>query len=126
MQRRLLSVASMVLCLLLSQTTFADGIILNGVSAQTIGRGGANIAHIDNGSILHDNPAAMTMIDSQSMFEVGGTLLITNFEYGDPQNARQRQNRTYGLAEFALMRRSCDGRWAAGADHWRPGREPGA
>ncbi|OHB80797.1 MAG: hypothetical protein A2W31_04945 [Planctomycetes bacterium RBG_16_64_10] len=120
MQRRLLSLASVALCLLLVRTSWADGVILNGVSAQTIGRGGTNIAHVDNGTILHDNPAGMTMIDSHSMFEVGGTLLLTDFEYGDRQNAEQTQNRAYGLAEFSLIRRSCDGRWAAGFGVFSP------
>jgi long-subunit fatty acid transport protein len=120
MRRRLLGVGSLLLSLLLSRTSWADGVMLNGVSAQTIGRGGANIAHFDNGAVLHDNPAAMTMIDSHSMLELGGTLLLTNFQYGDAENSRQTQNRAYGLAEFAMIRRSCDERWAAGFGVFSP------
>jgi long-chain fatty acid transport protein len=114
MRQRLLGVVALATCLSICQTSRADGVILNGVSAQTIGRGGTNIAHTDNGSILHDNPAAMTMMDTQSLFEVGGTMLITDFNYSDPDNSRKTQNRGYPLGEFSLIRRSSDARWAAG------------
>ena len=58
------------LCLLGVGSARADGIILDGVSAYTIGRGGTNIGFADNGSILHDNPAAMGQIESEGMFQV--------------------------------------------------------
>ncbi|MFV2068957.1 MAG: hypothetical protein ACC645_18480 [Pirellulales bacterium] len=48
MRQILIGVMSLATCLVLCQKSLADGVILNGVSAQTIGRGGTNIAHTDN------------------------------------------------------------------------------
>lgn len=120
MRQGLIAALSFILCLGLGQASLADGVILNGVSAQTIGRGGTNIAHTDNGSILHDNPAAMTMMETESLFAVGGTVLITDFDYTDPANPPQSQARGYPLAEFSMMRRTADGRWAAGFGIFTP------
>ncbi|MFV2068958.1 MAG: OmpP1/FadL family transporter [Pirellulales bacterium] len=69
---------------------------------------------------MHDNPAAMTMMDTESLFAVGGTMLITDFDYADPGNSRQSQSRGYPLAEFSMMRRTPDGRWAAGFGVFAP------
>ncbi len=55
------------LSLLGGGSALADGIILDGVSAYTIGRGGTNLGFADNGSILHDNPAAMGQIESDGL-----------------------------------------------------------
>ena len=74
------------LSLLSFGSALADGIILDGVSAYTIGRGGTNIGFADNGSILHDNPAAMGQIESEGMFQLGATGLWTEFQYSDPDN----------------------------------------
>ncbi|MEZ6069748.1 MAG: outer membrane protein transport protein [Pirellulales bacterium] len=120
MQPRMLGAVTLTAFLLTCQSSLADGLILNGVSAQTIGRGGTNIAHTDNGSILHDNPAAMTMMDTPSLFSVGGTVLITDFDYSDPDNARQTQNRGYPLGELAFIRRSCDEQFAFGFGVFSP------
>jgi long-chain fatty acid transport protein len=89
-------------------TAWADGVILNGVSAQTIGRGGTNIAFADNASVLHDNPASMAFMDGEAMLQIGATALFTDFYYTDPDNATRAQHQVYPLPEIAYIKRISD------------------
>jgi len=102
-----------------SQHAKADGVILNGVSAVSIGRGGANIAFADNGSILHDNPASMGFLEGESMFQIGSTALFTDFSYTDPDNATSAQTQVYPLPELSYIKRLSD-RWVAGLGVFGP------
>lgn len=98
----------------------ADGVILNGISSRSLGRGGTNIAHRDNGAILFDNPAAMTRIDGDGLFDVGGNLLISDFRYADPDNPRSRSTELTPLPQIAAIRRTRDGIWAFGLGVFTP------
>jgi long-chain fatty acid transport protein len=98
----------------------ADGVILNGLSARSLGRGGTNIAHRDNGAILFDNPAAMTRIDGDGLFDVGGNILISDFRYADPDNPRSRSTEVTPLPQIAAIRRTRDGVWAFGLGVFTP------
>ena len=101
-------------------SALADGIILDGVSAYTIGRGGTNIGFADNGSILHDNPAAMGQIESEGMFQLGATGLWTEFQYSDPDNVDVvGQHQFYVLPEISYIRKMSD-EWAFGAGIFSP------
>lgn len=91
-----------------SAHVWADGVMLNGVSAYTIGRGGTNLAFADNGSMLHDNPGAMTWLEGDAMLQVGTTALFTDFNYTDPENATRGQHQVYPLPEFSYIRRVAD------------------
>lgn len=97
----------------------ADGVILNGVSAYTIGRGGTNIAFADNGSMLHDNPASMAAMDADAMLQLGATALFTDFYYSDPDNATRAQHQVYPLPEFSYIKRLSD-EWACGLGVFSP------
>jgi long-subunit fatty acid transport protein len=108
-------VATLAIC----QSVVADGVILNGVSAVTIGRGGSNLAFTDNGSILHDNPASMAFLDGQSMLQVGVTALFTEFDYADADNDTRGQHQMYPLPEISYLRRLSD-EWAVGAGIFSP------
>lgn len=85
---------------------WADGVIMDGVSARPIGRGGTNLAFSDNGSILHDNPASIVTIEGDNMLEAGVTGFITEFRYSDPQNPGASLSEFYALPEFSYIRRS--------------------
>ncbi|WP_417847477.1 OmpP1/FadL family transporter [Thalassoglobus sp.] len=99
----------------------ADGLFLNGVSPRSIGRGGTNIGHSDNGAILFDNPAAMTNIKGHWLNEVGVDILITDFEYQDEQNTRTASS-SIGtpLPQISMIRKSADGHWAYGFGVFTP------
>lgn len=102
--------------LLVGATTsaWADGVVRNSVGATSSGRGGTNIAHSDNGSILLNNPAGMMNIQGKQFSEFGIGALITDLEYSDPQNSTSAMFRPMALPEFSLFRKSDDGTWAAG------------
>jgi long-subunit fatty acid transport protein len=107
-------------CLLCCPSAYGDGAILNGVSAHTIGRGGTNIAHTDNGSILHDNPAAMGQIHGETMTQVGITTLLTDFYYADADNNTRGQHQLYGLPEFAYIHKPECSPWSYGFGAFSP------
>jgi long-subunit fatty acid transport protein len=88
------------------KTSLANGVIMDGVSARPIGRGGTNLAFSDNGSILHDNPASIVTIEVDNMLEAGVTGFITEFRYSDPQNPDASISEFYAMPEFSYIRRS--------------------
>ena len=109
-----------VLLTLVNNPCLGDGITLDGVSAVSIGRGGTNLGFADNGSMLHDNPGAMGQMEADGMLQLGGTLLFTQFDYGDADNGQQRsQNQMYALPEVSAIRRLND-QWTAGFGIYTP------
>lgn len=68
----------------INSASFADGLILDGVSARTAGRGGTNIASADSGSILHDNVGGAVNFEGNVLFESSINMLFTDVEYQDP------------------------------------------
>jgi long-chain fatty acid transport protein len=105
--------------LALTSIGFANGVILNGISPRSIGRGGTDIAHSDTVGMLLDNPAGAANIESDKMFEVGMDMLFTEFGYSDPL-------RNGNTSEFAplpsvgFIKKSADGRWAYGLGAFAP------
>ncbi len=97
----------------------ADGVILNGVSPYTIGRGGTNLAFADNGSMLFDNPGAMGFLEGESMFQIGATALYTEFSYSDLENDKRAQHQVYPLPEISYIHKHSD-TWAYGIGVFSP------
>lgn len=94
---------------------WADGVIRDGLGAISSGRGGTNLGFSDNGEILLDNPAAMTNVAGNGLFEVGGDLLFTDLKYSDPDNGRvDAHDNPMPMGQIALIRKSQDGLWAYG------------
>lgn len=102
------------LALLQGSSALADGVVRDSVGATSSGRGGANIAHSDNGAILLDNPAAMVNISGRGLFEFSIDSVVTDLEYRDPENDESAEFQPSALPEFSLISKSRDGRWAAG------------
>ena len=107
--------------LVVSQYAQADGLFLNGISPRSIGRGGTNIGHSDNGAIIFDNPAAMTNIEGTWLAEVGVDVLISDFEYQDANTAgTQKSSIGTPLPQIAIIKKSQDGHWAYGFGVFTP------
>ena len=96
-----------------------DGVVLDGISPRSLSRGGANVAHFDNGGILHDNPAAMTQIQGSELLDIGAVTLLTDFGYSDPSNDVSDTSFT-PLPQIACIRRTEDGLWAYGIGLFTP------
>jgi long-chain fatty acid transport protein len=108
-------------CALLAQAAVgqADGVVLDGISARTLGRGGTNLGHSDNGGILHDNPAGMAGLGGDELLDVGAVVLLTDFGYSDPANEASSESIT-PLPQVAYLRRSEDGAWVYGLGLFAP------
>jgi long-subunit fatty acid transport protein len=105
--------------LAVSSVCFADGVILNGTSARSIGRGGTNIASADTAGLILDNPAGAVNIDSEKLFEVGANLMFTDFSYADPLRSGRSSEFT-PLPEVGFIRKTADGNWAYGLGVFAP------
>ncbi|MGH7129634.1 MAG: OmpP1/FadL family transporter, partial [Planctomycetaceae bacterium] len=106
--------------LALSGRAVADGVIRDSVSATSSGRGGANIAHSDNGAVLLSNPAGIINAPGRGLFEASLDTLYTELGYEDPQNSVEARNRINLLPEAAGIYKSRDGLWAAGVGVFVP------
>lgn len=88
---------------------FADGTIRDGVGARSIGRGGTNVAMSDNAHVMLDNPAGLVRNDADFLCEIGMHLLLTDLQYGDPDNARVGDiDNPFPIGEFAIAKKMDD------------------
>lgn len=108
-----------VALLAMSTAVIADGVVLNGVSPRSLGRGGTNLGHFDNGGILHDNPAAMTNVARNGLLDLGFDLLVTDFGYSEP-GGHDGDSTVCPLPQVAYIQKSCDGAWAYGIGVFTP------
>ena len=107
--------SALIVCLgCLSSSLHADGLYLNGVSPRSIGRGGTNLGFADNGGIIFDNPAAMANVQGRGLFDASVDVLITDFEYSDPQNPHVTTSSGTPLPQISTILKSPDGRFAYG------------
>ena len=100
----------------------ADGVIRDGLGAISTGRGGANIAHSDNGEILLDNPAAMVNIPTRRLYELSADLLFCDPRYSDiPDNPTGGgELKLFPLGQLSYIAKSANGRWAFGLGVFPP------
>ncbi len=94
--------------LYLNSSLLADGVVRDGLGAISIGRGGTNIAHSDNGAIVLDNPAGMVNVDGCGLVELSFDTLFTDLHYTDPQNDVDAVVKPYPLGELAFVWKNAD------------------
>jgi len=49
------------------KNAYANGVLVDAMGPVSGGRGGTNIAHIDNGVLLHDNPGALANLEGRQL-----------------------------------------------------------
>lgn len=98
----------------------ADGVMRDSVGAASSGRGGANIAHSDNGAIILSNPAGLVNTPTTQLFEFGIDPLITDLHYADPENHDHGANPFTALPNLSYIKRTEDGRFACGVGFYVP------
>ena len=106
--------------LLAASPLLANGVVRDGLGAISAGRGGTNLGHWDNGSILLDNPAAMTNIYAGEMVDFGIDTVFTDIHYTDPDNDVQAEFKPMPLSQASYIRRSDCGCWAYGVGVFAP------
>lgn len=105
---------------LLAGPSWADGVMLDGLSPRSIGRGGTNLGHADNGALWFDNPAAAVNIDGCGLLDLGMDVIITQFQFSNPINPGATDTRATPLPQISLVKRSNDGQWAYGLGVFTP------
>lgn len=99
----------------------ADGLVRDGIGAISMGRGGTNIAHSDNGVILLDNPAGMVNATVSGYWEIGAEALVADLDYSDPQNPHvDNRFKIYPSGNLSYINKSDDGSWAWGIGIFAP------
>jgi long-chain fatty acid transport protein len=116
------ALAGALVCIfaLVSGRALADGVMLNGISPISLGRGGTDLGFADNGGIIYDNPGAMTNVDGCGLFELGVDMLILDFHYSDPQNAGVTSTEFVPLPQVGIIEKCCDGDLAYGFGIFTP------
>jgi long-subunit fatty acid transport protein len=98
----------------------ASGVVRDSVGATSSGRGGANIAHADNGPALLSNPASIVNIGNPQLFEFGVDTVFTDLDYSDPENNAATDFAVSPLPHVTYLSRSDDGSWGAGIGVYAP------
>lgn len=109
----------LVILLATTRSARADGVILDGVSPRALGRGGTNVGYADNGAMLLDNPAAMTNVQGNGLFDLGGDGVLSNLRYADANREAVSSGFT-PLPQIGFVRKSRDGDWAWGVGLFTP------
>ena len=120
--KRSLGVAGVTCAMLMNSAgpLLASGVVRDSVGATSSGRGGANIAHFDNGPVLLSNPAGIVNIQTPSLFEIGVDGVFTDLDYADPENSGATDFAASPLPQITFLKKSEDGRWAAGIGIYAP------
>lgn len=84
---------------------FADGVVRDSLGAISSGRGGANLAHEDNLSIINDNPAGLSWLKEDFRLELGSDFLFRDVDYRDPLDHDRSTDGTFVLPQFSLAGR---------------------
>ncbi len=104
----------MGLMLAVAATALGNGIMLDGLSPRSIGRGGTNLGFADCGSLLADNPAAAVNIEGNGLLDIGGDLMLTDFHYSNPRNPGAESFDVKPLPQVAFIKKTAGGDWAYG------------
>lgn len=87
---------------------FASGVILDSMGAVSSGRGGANIAHADNGVLIHDNPAALVNLPAGKRMDFSLEFIYPEARYEDPQNSDYSTRDLFFLPTFSFIYKKDD------------------
>ena len=109
-----LSLVGFAILALTAGEIWADGVMLDGLSPRSIGRGGTNIAQADNGAILYDNPAAAVNIEGSTLIDIGVDMLICDFHYSGARATANEAGNLFPLPQISMIKKSRDGRMAYG------------
>ncbi len=119
-QSRGLAGVACVVIMLAAGPVLASGVVRDSVGATSSGRGGANIAHFDNGPVLLSNPAGIVNIRGPQLFEIGVDAVFTDLDYHDPENNGATDFASSPLPQITYIKTNEDGTWAAGIGVYAP------
>ncbi len=88
-----------------SSGLLANGIVRDSLGAVPSGRGNANVAHSDNLSLIHDNPAGLGWMESGFRLEISGDFLYRDVSYRDPMTSGSSDDGVFVLPHIAAAAR---------------------
>jgi|GEM_PF-819114 len=106
--------------LLCAPGALGQGVVRDSISAIPSGRGGTNIAHHDNLTLILDNPAGLVNLKESQRFDWSLDILLTDLDYRDPLNDANGKVTPFPIPSFAYARKSEDKRWAYGFGFFAP------
>jgi long-chain fatty acid transport protein len=95
-------------------------VVRDSISATSSGRGGTNIAHNDNLTLLLDNPAGLAHLPQRERFDFGADLLFTRLDYADPWDETHAKPVPFALPQLAFAQRTANDRLTYGIGVFAP------
>ncbi len=112
---------ALALSVLIGGPALADGLVRDGLGAISMGRGGTNLGFYDNAAIINDNPAAMSNVAGNGLFDANADTLITDIHYSDPQNSDvAAKTRPFVAPTLGYIRKIDDSNWSWGLGAFVP------
>ena len=112
-------VITFCISLILVNQSFANGVVRDSMGPVSGGRGGTNIAHIDNGVLIHDNPSALTEMNGKRV-EADFDFLALSMNYRDPQNDEDGEDILAFMPSFSYAQELAQGRFGVGLGVYIP------
>ena len=84
--------------------SFGNGVLLDGLGPISNSRGATNIAHNDNGSLIHDNPSALAEVKGKRI-EGGFDFLTLSINYQDADNNQDGKETIFALPSFSYTQK---------------------
>ena len=112
--------ASLILITASEPSVLAQGVVRDSIAATSSGRGGTNIAHFDNLSVILDNPAGLANLAERERLDFGFDLLFTDLDYTDPLNNADARVMPFPLPQLAYAKKPCNERFVYGLGIFAP------
>jgi long-chain fatty acid transport protein len=119
--RRVAVILTFIFCISLVPVNqaFANGVVRDSIGPVSSGRGGTNIAHSDNGVLIHDNPSALTGMEGKRV-EVDLDFLALSMNYRDPDNDEDGKDIRCVTPSLSYTQELAQGRFGLGFGVYSP------
>ena len=104
---------------ILVNQSFANGVMRDSMGPVAGGRGGTNIAHIDNGILIHDNPSALTELNGKRV-EADLDFVALSMNYRDPDNDEDGDDTPVFIPSMSYAQELEQGRLGVGFGVYSP------
>ena len=107
--------------LVAQKETFSAAVILDSIGAVSSGRGGTNIAHWDNGQLIHDNPASLVNMPAGKRLDIELHFIYPEIKYEDPQDSDYVKHTVFTIPSLSFSyKRHKDSKFAFGFGVYTP------
>ncbi len=109
------------LCLIRVDESFSEGVIVDSIGVVSSGRGGTNITQADNGTLIHDNPAALVNFPSGKQFDASAHLIYPEIKFEDIDDSDYSKHKIVSIPTLSFIyKKSEDSKFAFGLGVYIP------